>query len=648
MRCHLPLLLLPLLLAPLPTGAEELANLPRIRAMLQAGNPDGAIESSRKRLQLPNLAASERLDLLELIADAEKTRVAAKGFEKIEPAVKAYEELLRLSPSHPRAAYFQLQIATLYYRNDNDAQAERSCRALLARHGQSPETRDGWLLLARLQIRHSRLNEARAALIQYGVRTPSGTLEQAVGYGWLAWIDAQQGNTRQALTAFDQLVQQQPNLLDDDARLRATYIDLLLAAGRDASARQEIRRFLDRQIESDQAPRVRLAQGALLEKQQRWLDAEQAYAVVAAATPDLAFGKQAAMRRLMVQVRNDNTAAALRAPLATLARIANSNQLSQVESEALTHQTALWLRIGDTAALTQAITIARHAAQGVANEWRERARNIGRQALIRRLDQLLDARDWSAAVALWQENDELHPPAAEESALQLRMAQSFRHAGRLAEAEVLLADTAKLGGSSLIGQKALVEQARIWLARGDGDAIARLQALLGKSKSSLYGPEMLLILAQMQEQQGDPASGKSLARIDVRELSPEDRADYWRLRARQSERAGNWREAAQSWQSYGQQSDADLPQARRGEADALFAAGLLAQAAVRYGAWPAPERDARWHFRMALCELASGKEEQGVNRLNQLSANAEAGVWRTQARLKLAEREADALQRSAQ
>ncbi|TLS68960.1 tetratricopeptide repeat protein [Mariprofundus erugo] len=613
------------------------------------GNPEQAISSAEKLLKKPDLSRDERSDLLSLIADAEILRTTHQHFEDIKPATHAIEALLQEFPDHPHAAHYRWQRAWLWWQAGDEKQAMVAGREIIAMDQQPASLQRVWLMMARIHIKQRLFAYARSDLLQYGLQVNNKSREQAVGMAWMAVVDQGEARNAPALQTLNSIYSNWPDVITDEPKLFSTYIHLLYDQQDFAKTLKLADAFIRQYITNDLAGGVRLIRADILSSQEKTIPtALMEYGILADTQAETVIGLKAFMRKLMLENRNEHDRDKLVPVMIALKKVADSNQLSVLEDEAMLDLARLWRRIapsGSTEAMhAPALEAYAHAATSTAATIARAAHHEGSEWMARKLETILKNEQWLAAVTIWRQYPQLQPEAGKEQELSLGIAHAMRMLMIFDTAEEMLQELYKLNITSIRGQRIMVELAKLWMDRQDNDGVEKIMRWLNRNPFSIYRPEMLLIVARIQLEQHHPdLARQTLAGISADDVALESRASFWQASAGVSEALGEWHRAARDWQEYSKSPAADTQQGIIRQADALRQATEFASARDLYLTIAEEHRDAAWQYHLAICQLRSGEVAQGTQRLQELIDNKDAGRFATLAKLALADQQAGKL-----
>ncbi len=653
------------------------ANAAGVRALLNNGNPELAIRTAHSLLAGQRVKNSERRQLLELIAQAEEMRAAYRDYAEADKALNAWKALLKEFPDDPGAADARWHIAWLLWKKGELVDARKAAQAIIEHNPASSRARMARLLMARIAIARDHPNRARKHLLQYLIDAADGSREQALGLAWLAVVDAREHRPKAALAGMDKAIHIAPEVVENDPQLLAAHVQLLHEQGQKARALARAELFLKRYINTPFAPPIRLLHADMLAARGQRKRALVEYDRLAESEAETSIGKQALMRKLMLKYAGVGDFERLRGPLIALTKLANDNQLTDIEAEALLDQARLWKRLigRHTRAASQALTLYARAAHTRFRPWSQEALDEGASLLRTRLAALTrtgaapatetskanargqgkktekkDSQErWLQTIVLWKRYPLLRQRmltragmAPEVVDIQIGVARALRMLMQFDAAERMLARLYQRDPESIQGQRVMLERARLWLDRGDADGVARVMRWLDAHEFTIFRPEMMLIAANMQLNAGKiNAASQTLHAVSPDDLARESRADYWRAEARIAEGLKRWHLAARAWQRHAKLTGSGRS-AMRAARD-LLRAGEYAAAELALKRVPESLRDAEWQYDLAQAEYHTGKWNQAEERLQRLAASEDAGSWRDMARMALADHRATAL-----
>lgn len=644
-------LLIAAVLGTAPEAAAAAAgNIKAIQTLIQTGHPERAAKEARRMLAGGGLSDDARFRLLSLIADAEYIRASAGFFEEIASAVEANKTLLREFPQRSDGARIRWRLVKLYWKHGEFDAALAASQQLRRIHGGSIEAHRSWLVDAQILFHLGRYAKARSALLQFSLKS-EGKADEARLKAWTAMVDLREGRFRQALRGLDAAFRVDARIVREEPELFASYIKLLARFHRDEEAMRYSEEFLGRYTDNLLRRDVRMVRADLIARNPEHSrdEAILEYMFISEHYPDSTVGRQAFMRKLMLQLRDKHDFLSLKPALVAFKKLARRYQMSVIEDEATLDQAILWARLARYEAkdapkgsIDAALENFARAAEGVTPEIRKEAKRRGRRVLEGYLDRLLDRHEWLKAVALWQRYPGLR--AGIDDDIQLGVARALRMLAQYDQAQALLTRLYRRHAGTLRGERIMLEQARLWVDRADPKGIDRINRWLNEHEFTIYRPEMLLMVAQLQF-----ATGRfDAAAQTIHQVSPDDlveglRADYWRLRADIAEARKRWHVAAHAWEAYGKTGGKARLVALRRRALALFKAGEYALSERLWLRLPEDAQDAAWSYYLAMSRYRLGKWKQALPTLRSLAQDKKAGIYAALASLALAEHEANAL-----
>jgi len=636
-------------LLPASATAADSQRVQAARIFYANGNPDQSIISAQELLKKSNIKREERRSLLTLIADAELMRATYKHFLDIEPATRAIEALLHEFPDHKRAAHYRWQRAWLWWKSGNEKQAMTATREVIARDQQPANLRNAWLLMTRIHLQQQHYAYARSDLLQYGLQTETNSKEQAVGMAWMAIVDQGEERSDAALANMNTVHQRWPGVLRDEPSLYAAYIELLNNHHQPEQALKLANDFLRRHISSDEAAGVRLIRAGVWSAQPANISkAIKEYGILSASRAETTIGKKAFIRKLMLENRDNNKRESLTPVMIALKKIADHNQLSQLEDEAMLDLARLWTRIIPSGPIkpghTPALDAFARAATSTNSMIATTAHREGSRWLEQKIDTMLKQQQWLASVTAWRQFPQLQPVKGQAQPLKLAIAHAMRMLMLFDPAEEILQQLYKHNRTTLRGQMVMVEWAKLWLDQQQPDGVKKIMGWLNRNPFSIYRPEMLLIAGRIQvSQHQTELARQTLAGISETDVAMESRNSFWRTQAEIFEASGQWHSAARSWSHYRTAVDADTDLGLKKQADALFHAAEYSDALNHYRQIAADKQDTAWQYHSAVCQLRSGELKQGSALLQSIIASKTSGRFAALAKLALADQQAAAL-----
>lgn len=619
-----------------------------IRSLLHNGNPEIAAKKSYKLLKAGRVDNRERRSLLRVIAVAEEMQAALHEYSDADKAIAAWQNLLEEFVSPDDAAGIRWKISWLYWQKGDDEGASRAIDELLKEHPASKQATKARILLARINIRNNKLHAARKNLMKFMLASDADS-DQAKGLAWMAVVDFREHRRDAALDNMLKAINLAPGFVSSDVTLLSTYVQLLYERPDKEAFERQANRFFNLYLDRREANLIRLLDANVLAAQGKKKQAQQAYERLSEIAPETSVGIKAFMRKLMLQNQGVSDADALKPVLAALHKLAVENQISGIEDEAMLDQARLWARLEGQVddAAEKALDLYTQVTVGTVPAYAAEARTEGYALFVRHLDATLERQAWLESIVLWRRYAQLRePPQALEGAalkaqrhMQLGVAGAMRRLMDFDAAEEILATLYRQTSSSVEGDRIMLERAELWLDRHDPEGYARVMRWLDAHSFTLYRPEMLLIAAGMQLQNGQPSqASQTIRQVAEQDIAPNMRATYWKSRARIAEAQNQWHPAATAW---GRQNallgDALTTGDKLHRADALFMGGEFAEAEAIYGKLPEDAQDKRWQYRMAVCEMRTGQWAQAEQRLKALTDSPDAAEYATRARLLLAE-----------
>jgi len=645
-------LVLLLALSPVAQAAVS-GQIQAARTFLHNGNPEQAVVTARRALKKPALSASERLELLSTIAKAETMRVTHQHFQQVEPAIAALEAVINEFPDAPDAPEFRWQQAWLWWQAGEHKQAISAAREIIAQDQQPHYLRRAWLLMARVHLQMNNSAYARSDLLQYGLQVESGSREQAIGMAWMAMVDRRESRLDVAFKTLNAVYRNWPQVIRDEAQLFATYIELLHHNGKDKLALQLANVFVRQYSDLSHSAMVRLIRADIHAADPRTIDdAIKEYTILADRRAETTIGRKAFMRKLMLEFRDETRRDRLLPVLMSLKKLADANQLSPIEDEAMLDLARLWARITPLDArlaqakvdVAPALEAYARAGASLDSHIADAARAEGAQWLQKYIMVLLQQRQWLKAVTIWCHYPQLRPEARKSQVLRLGIARAMRMLMLFDSAEVMLEQLYAENRRSIRGQRIMMERARLWLDRRDADGVRKIMRWLNRHEFSIYRPELLLIVARMQLTAGQAdLARQTLISVAAEDLAPESRLHYWQATAETAEALSQYHQAARAWSEYRKTAGADAGRGLTRQSEALFRAGEFARARELYRQMPEAQRDAGWQYHMGIGQLRSGELKQGVERLRKLIDRSDGGRFAALARLALADLQAQKL-----
>ncbi len=638
------------MLMALPLLVQASDRVHGVRVFLSNGDPDQAILTAKVLLKRSDIRSDERFELFQLLAYAEETRAQAGHYENIQSAIQALQQLQQAFPNQVKHAPLLWRMTWLYWKHGDNGLALKQARDLRANYAQQPEAMEAAMLMARIYIQQHKYREARNNLMRYGLGAGSGSREEALTKAWLAVVDAAEKRYKVAAKQLDAVQRQFPDIIHKDVYVFSVYIQVLHTLGRDQEALKQANDFLGRYVGADEVPAIRLLRADI------WVSLrsvpieriEREYDALAQKHAAYSIGKQAFMRKLMLLYEKSVTYYDLKPVIIALKRLAENNQLSNVENEAMFDLGMLWERLSHSdpkhapkAAIFAALDDFSRVARSDVVAFRGQAKSQGSAVFDHLLDQLVAQQAWDKVVALWQRYPHLRGQKKIVKARAFEVAHAFRILMDYAQAEELLNRLYDEAKETVWGQKVMLELAHLWFERGDVDAVPKILAWLNEHEYTLYRPDMLLLVAKIQLRAGQAkVASQTFHRVSVDDIASEDRHAYWQLQAEINEALKDWHGAAGAWKHYQASQGGDIAKGLLKQADALFYGKKYAQARVLYANVKQEQHDAAWQYHISMCRLHLGEKKDALKLLDALKQDSNAGVYASLAAAELASQKA--------
>lgn len=633
-----------------PSAHAENDNFKGIQAFIDGGNPVKASATARLLLANTRLSEAERKSLLEIIAKAEVMITTARHFEDVKPAVKAIETLINEFPQQVDEEKLLRDIADLYWNQDSFEEAQAVILDLQSRY---PDNYDSLMMLGKILYFHKNYAEARNTFLRYAIHVQRDSMQGLEVRMWNALVDYAEARFNQAYIALREVFEQQSAMISSEESIYARYIILLAMQQQPQEALNHAESFLAEYKTTKHAAEIRLLQNDLLLElyPEKAISIEKTYEILSVHQANTVIGRQAFMRKMVLHVRNETEYRNIKPVIIALKRIANNNQLSDIEDEAFLHEATMWEKVAQSdpvnapavapeTALTQFSRASNSPHQTIA----QKAKKLGNIAFLRQIEAHIKNQDWLRAITLWQRFANFRPDPKTSARLRFDVAHGLRILMEFDQADLLLQQLHTQADGSVWGEKIMLERARLWLNRHDESGVSKVLSWLDKHEYTLYRPEMLVIVAQMQLKADHAIQAiHTLEAVMPDDISPESRAEYWRVQAQASEQLKRWHVAAKSWRTLSTLNIPDQDQAKLNEAHALFQGNDFGPAEVIYADTPEILRTSVWHYRYSICQLKTGQWNQAMARLEKLKADQNAGIYQSLATLTLAEREAERL-----
>ncbi len=647
------LLITIVLLSSLPHAAISQDNdiTQAARAYLNSGNPEQAIKTAQRILKNINTSSSDRLGLLSLIARAEIMRTTHKHFEEVGHTFRAIEAVLQEFPESSEAAEFRWQLAWIRWKSGDHKKAISAAREIITQDQQPHNLRRGWLLMARIHIQLRNFSYARSDLLQYGLQVRNKSYEQATGMAWLAIIDIGEKRQEVAFKNLNMVYKKWPNIVTSEPELFSAYIQLMHQQNKRDTTLKLTELFIGQYIQTPHAAPVRLIHADLLAMQNKTQnDAIKEYSILADRQAETLIGRQAFMRKLMLEFKDETNRDALIPVMISLKKLATENQLSVIEDEAVLDLARLWVRLqkenseSSSQKRSPALQAYAHAATSLDKNIAKAAITEGITWMSKSIETALAEEQWIKAVSIWRQFPQLRTNSNQSQTLRLGIAHAMRMLMLFESSEDILQSLYKENQYSIRGERTMLELAKLWMDRQDEAGVKNIMRWLNRHEFSMFRPEMLLIVARMQLRQKHPEQARqTLSSVRSDDMTDESRVSYWQTKAAISEALSQWHSAARAWGEYRRSRGADADEGLSNQADNLFSAQEFAQALKLYQQMPEERQDNAWEYHMGMCQVRTGEIKQGTERLQKLAAIADAGRFASLAKLALADRQAEIL-----
>lgn len=247
--------------------AEPSSRAQGVRIFLNQGNPEQAIQTAEKLLATPKLSEEDRLELLQLIAEAEVFRTTSSHYQDVSKAVAAIKTLIKEFPDDIDESALLWETAYLYWRKGADKLAMSTARSLKDRFHDSDNATKALLLMARIHINQKKYNFARNDLLQHGIRVDDGSRGQKLGRVWIAVVDFEESRFKESYSALNEVYLAHPKIIETEERLFATYIRMLYRYGKSKDASPYAEKFLKQYMKGVYTPHIRLLRADMLSEQ---------------------------------------------------------------------------------------------------------------------------------------------------------------------------------------------------------------------------------------------------------------------------------------------------------------------------------------------------------------------------------------------
>ncbi len=626
------------------------------RAYLNSGKPEQAIKTAQRVLKNINQSPSDRLNLLNLIAQAEIMRTTSKHFGKIKNATQAINVVLQEFPSSAEATELRWKLAWIHWRKGNHKQAITAAREIITQDQHPNSLRRAWLLMARIHILSGNFSYARSDLLQYGLQVTHKSRDQAIGMAWMAIIDIGEKRHAMAFKNFNTIFKKWPDLITSEPELFSAYIQLMNQHDNEPATLQMTEIFIGQYIHTTHAAPIRLIHADILAKNNTSINkAIQEYSILSATQAETMVGRQAFMRKLMLEFKDETKRDKLIPVMVSLKTIATDNQLSIIEDEAVLDIARLWVRLQKTNInsatkspsrqyTSPALEAYARAATSLDSHISNAASKEGRVWMEKSIEQSLIEKHWLKAVTVWRQFPQLQPSTNRSQELRLGIAHAMRMLMLFDAAEEILNTLYKANQYSIRGERTMLELAKLWMDRQDKSGVKKVMRWLNRHEFSMYRPEMLLTVARMQlAQKHAEQARQTLSSVRPIDMTDASRLAYWQTKAAISESLSQWHSAARAWEKYRQNKGSDAARGLRKQAKNLFAAQEFAQAFKLFQQTSKENHNTEWEYHMGICQLRTGEIKQGTERLQKLAANTEAGRFSSLAKLALADKQAGIL-----
>jgi len=636
------------LLFPGLTPAAESERVQGAKIYLNGGSPDQAIRTAERHLKSADTLPSERVALLTVIARAQIMIATHKHFENINSAILAIETLNREFPGHPEAAEFRWKKAWLQWKAGNRKQAVTSAREIISKDQQPENLRRAWLLMARIHLQQENYAYARSDLLQYSLQAGGDSREQATGMAWLAIVDQGEDRPEVAFKSLQTVYKKWPAIITGEPGLFSAYVHILYQQDSSKETLKQTEGFIKRYINTPQAAAVRLIRADILAEDEKTIAAAiKEYGILANSQAETVIGRKAFIRKLMLDSRHEKNREALLPAMVSLKKVADTNQLSLIEDEAMLALARLWTRIDKPSAQKlNSPALQAYARAAISSDRRisTAAAKEGALWLKKSLQQMLDQQLWINAVTNWRQYPQLRPGKHKAQELRLGIAHAMRMLMLFEGSEELLQEIYRENRGTIRGQRAMMDLAKLWMDRQDQDGVEKIMRWLNLNALTIYRPEMLVTVARIQSTQKKfEAARQTLNSVRASDIALESRSNYWKTNAEVSQALKLWHSAAASWGKYRNSLGADKPDGLQNQARSLFEAKEYSAANKLYAKIPTENRDASWQYHTGVCELKSGETRQGLQRLQELASLADGGTYSSLAKLALADQQANTL-----
>jgi len=624
------------------------------RIYLNSGNPEQAIKTARRVLKKLNLPSADRLALLSLIAKSEIMRVSHQHYEKVNRAIEAINIMLREFPDSTEAAEFRWQLAWIWWKSGDHKQAISAAREIITQDQQANNLRRAWLLMARIHMQQRNFSYARSDLLQYGLQVEYRSRQQAIGMAWMAIIDIGEERREVAYQNLNTVYKKWPTLIRTEPELFSAYIQLMHQHDDENQTFKLSELFISQYINTDHAAPIRLIHADIRARQGNDVaDAIKEYGILADKEAETLIGRQAFMRKMMLEFRHETSRDSLIPVMISLKKIATDNQLSIIEDEAMLDLARLWVRLqkndsvgtnNKTQTKAPALQAYAHASISLEPNIAKAAANEGTLWMSKRIEAALAKQQWVKAVSIWRQFPQLRPLKHQSQTMRLGIAHAMRMLMLFEPSETILQTLYNENKFSIRGERTMLELAKLWMDRQDKNGVKNIMHWLNRHEFSMYRPEMLLIVARMQLDKNHAEQARqTLSSVRSNDIAEASRASYWQTQAAVSEALSQRHSAARAWGKYRQSKGANTALGLSNQADNLFSAQEFPQALTLYQTMPETVRDTAWEYHVGICEIRTGASKQGTERLQKLAAIANGDRFTSLAKLALADKQASIL-----
>jgi len=628
------------------------ANVEAIETYLNQGQPEQAISTAHLLLSDTNLNPIDRKPLLELILEGQLMIIKARHFEDVSPAILAIKTLMQEFPEQINEPELIWSMIELYWAQNKLDEAQANIFDLQNRFPSSPESKKSWLMLGKIHFLFKDYASARNSFLRFSIYYPEDSPEGREVRMWSALTNYEEKDYASALEILNVTFAQQPELITTEDSIYSRYIELLRIQKEYNQALNQADIFLSMYKTSMHSPEIRLLQADLQLQLSKASKKEiiKAYNLLAQTQADTIVGRQAFMRKMMLQLQAKQSYVEIKPAIIALKRIANKNQMSEIEDEAFLHEAYLWNKVATTdptnspkQAVNAALEHFSLARKSLNANIAQQAQEEGSQSFLQHIQSYIQQQDWRKVSSLWQKFEQFRPTLYPSNQIRFDVAHGLRVLFQFRAAENMLKQLRQESKGSVWGEKVILEQAKLWADRNDKAGIQKIMQWLDEHEYTIYKPELLLVVAQMQMRNKDASQAShTLELIEESHLASESKASYWQTKAQTDEALQRWHMAAQAWVNYSAQVT-ETDQAHLSEAHARFKAGEFPQAELLYSSTPEKLQQPVWAYRYSICQLRNGKWKQAIDRLTKLKNNPDAGIYTSMAALTIAEREAKRL-----